>query len=76
MIVKIMSFLIATIDNNALTDLGYLLDIQGSNDNGTLVANNSLLCFNAPVSWSRRSLSLLEYSISQVCLSVSALLII
>jgi hypothetical protein len=52
--------------DNALTDLGSLLDIQGSNDNGTLVANNSQLCFNAPVSWSRHNLSLLEYNTSQV----------
>ena len=54
------------IDNNALKDLGHLLDIQDMNDKGTLVTSNRLLCFDAPVSWSRHSMSLLEFNISQV----------
>lgn len=53
--------------NNQLVDIGYVLDIQQLAASGTLVANNSQLCFDAALSWSHRSDSHLEYNVGQVC---------
>jgi hypothetical protein len=53
--------------NSQLVDIAYVLDIQQLAPAGTLVANNSQLCFDAALSWSHRSDSHLEYRIDQVC---------
>jgi hypothetical protein len=53
--------------NNQLVDIAYVLDIQQLAPTGTLVANNSQLCFDAALSWSHRSDSHLEYHVGQVC---------
>lgn len=55
-------------DNAALTDVGNLLDVQQDNTGGTYIANNQLLCFDAAVSWGRRTDSHIEYLLGQVCL--------
>ncbi len=54
--------------NKRLLDIGNLLLIQEVHDNGTLVANNDILCFNAPVEWSSHIDSLLEYYLDRVCI--------
>ena len=56
-----------TAGNAQLADLGNILSIQDSHDKGTYVADNARLCFSAPVSWSQRSQSRLEYALNQVC---------
>ena len=53
--------------NTLLADPYYVLNIQLSASLGTLVTNNSVLCFTADLAWNRRKDSLLEYSISQAC---------
>ena len=53
--------------NKNLLDLGNLLLLQDNSDSGTLVSGNELLCFNAPVGWSSRNQSLLEYNLASVC---------
>ena len=53
--------------NSQLVDIAYVLDIQQLAPAGTLVSNNSQLCFDAALSWSHRRDSHLEYRIDQVC---------
>ena len=55
-------------DNNRLTDVGHVLDLQIDAAGGTYVANNERLCFEASTAWARRNDSLLEYSLSAVCI--------
>ena len=49
-------------------DLGNVLLVQDISDSGTLVSGNELVCFNAPVGWSSRNQSLLEYNLASVCI--------
>ncbi len=67
------------IGNDLLTDVGHILDIQQSSDNGTYIANNPVLCFDAAVEWARHSQSYLESNLTLVsfsALNVVLLLII
>ena len=54
--------------NKNLVDLGNVLLVQDISDSGTLVSGNELVCFNAPVGWSSRNQSLLEYDLASVCI--------
>ncbi len=54
--------------NKNLVDLGNVLLLQDNSDSGTLVSGNELVCFNAPVGWSSRNQSLLEYKLASVCI--------
>ena len=56
--------------NAELEDLYYILTIQLSASLGTLVTNNSVLCFEADLAWNQRNDSLLEYALAQVCISM------
>ena len=56
------------IGNPMLLDLGHILDFQLASVNGTLVVNNSMLCFPASQEWGRRTDSYLEYTLSAVCI--------
>ena len=58
---------ITTAGNAQLADLGNILSIQDSRDEGTYVADNARLCFSASVTWSQRSQSYIEYALDQVC---------
>ena len=53
--------------NDGLTDLGNILLFQVSAPTNTLVANNSVLCFNPSVEWGRLASCLIEYNTTQVC---------
>jgi hypothetical protein len=48
-------------DNNRLTELGNILDLQLHATGGTYVADNERLCFDASIQWTRRNDSLLEH---------------
>ncbi len=50
------------VENLLLVDLGAILNIQLADDNGTYVANNSMLCFDADVAWARHSMSYIEFN--------------
>jgi hypothetical protein len=55
-----------TTGNPMLLDLGHILDFQLTSSNGTLVVNNSMLCFTASQEWGRRTDSYLEYTLNAV----------
>ena len=54
------------VGNARLTDLGNILSIQSSSLYGTLIADNSALCFNPSGQWGHRKNSYLEFSLLQV----------
>jgi len=53
-------------DNAQLGDLFQMLNIRATAVGGMLVSGNSMLCFDAAVSWSRRNDSYLEYNTASV----------
>ena len=53
-------------NNPNLADLYVLLGIQTSSTLGTYIGNNPSLCFDAALSWTRRSDSNLSFVSSQV----------
>ena len=58
------------VGNELLTDAGHVLDIQQSSDDGTYIANNPVLCFDAAVEWARHPQSYLESNLTLVSLYV------
>ncbi len=59
---------LADVSGNALlADLGFLLDVQIESVYGTYVSNNSRLCSDASIRWTRRNDSFVEFELGQVC---------
>ena len=61
-----LPFVDLRVGNARLMDLGNILSIQSSSSYGTLIANNSALCFNPSGQWGHRKNSYLEFSLLQV----------